>query len=135
MRTWPIFAGTMSLVEAPVRKKEKPVKAAVQCYHCGEPCDTSITEDDHPFCCEGCQFVYGLLKENNLCNYYDLSKTPGIKIKGKYASDKFLFLDNAEVAQKLISFKDDKQTQVSFYLPQMLKNTLLIEDLNKLKPE
>lgn len=108
----------MSLVETPVRKKEK-TKAAVQCYHCGEACDLSIAEDDHYFCCDGCRFVYGLLKENGLCNYYDLSKTPGIKVKGKYSSDKFLFLDNAEVEQKLITFKDDKQSQVGFYLPQI----------------
>src|SRR5829696_6554662 len=109
----------MPLVEAPVKKREKPVKTAVQCYHCGEPCDNSIAADDHFFCCEGCQFVYGLLKENGLCNYYNLSKTPGIRVKGKFTSEKFAFLDTPEVEQKLITFKDEKQSQVSFYLAQM----------------
>ncbi len=52
--------------------------------------------------------MYGLLKENRLCNYYDVSLTPGIKVKGKFNSDKFLSLDNAEVEQKLLTFKDDK---------------------------
>jgi Cu+-exporting ATPase len=83
----------MPVVEAPVRKKEKPVQTSVPCYHCGETCDTTISEDEHSFCCDGCKFVYGLLKDNGLCNYYDLSQTPGIKVKGKYNSEKFLFLE------------------------------------------
>ena len=126
----------MPVVEAPIPKKEKPVKAAVQCYHCGEGCDTSIKEDNHFFCCDGCKFVYGLLKENGLCNYYDLSSTPGIKVKGKYNSDKFAFLDTAEVQQKLITFKDDKQSQVSFYLPQMhcASCIWLLENLHAIQP-
>ncbi|RYZ46678.1 MAG: hypothetical protein EOO14_24325 [Chitinophagaceae bacterium] len=110
----------MPVVEAPVKKREKkPEPVAVQCYHCGETCDNTIVEDNYVFCCDGCKFVYGLLKENGLCNYYDLSNTPGIKIKGKYNSEKFAFLETAEAKQKLITFSDDKQSQVSFYLPQM----------------
>ncbi|RYF79547.1 MAG: heavy metal translocating P-type ATPase, partial [Chitinophagaceae bacterium] len=126
----------MPVIEAPVRKKEKPVKTAVQCYHCGETCDTSIQEDEHFFCCDGCKFVYGLLKDNGLCNYYDLSSTPGIKIKGKYNSEKFAFLDTAEAQQKLITFKDDKQSQVSFYLPQMhcASCIWLLENLHTIQP-
>lgn len=126
----------MPIVEAPVRKKEKPAKVVVPCYHCGETCDTSIAEDEHFFCCDGCKFVYGLLKENGLCNYYDLSSTPGIKVKGKFSSDKFLFLDTPEAEQKLITFKDDKQSQVSFYLPQMhcASCIWLLENLHVIQP-
>lgn len=109
---------------------------AAQCYHCGESCDTAIAEDDHYFCCEGCQFVYGLLKENGLCNYYDLSKTPGIKVKGKFTSEKFAFLETPEVELKLLSFKDEKQSQVSFYLPQMhcASCIWLLENLHAIQP-
>lgn len=102
-----------------VVEKTSKRKKIIHCYHCGEVCDHSIESDGYFFCCDGCSFVYGLLKKNGLCNYYDLSKTPGIKIKGKYNSDKFLFLDTPEAQQKLITFKDEKQSQVSFYLPQM----------------
>jgi Cu+-exporting ATPase len=100
---------------------EKPSKQAnvVYCYHCGEACDDSIAADNHFFCCEGCSFVYSLLKENGLCNYYDLGTTPGIKVKGKFNSDKFSFLDTAEAQQKLFTFQDEKQCQVIFHLPQM----------------
>src|SRR5689334_23210263 len=126
----------MSLVEAPVRKIARPVKAVMQCDHCGESCDLSISEDQHYFCCDGCRFVYSLLKENGLCNYYDLSKTPGIKVKGKYSSNKFLFLQNPEVEQKLITFKDEKQSQLSFYLPQMhcASCIWLLENLHVIEP-
>lgn len=125
----------MPLVETTIQKK-RSVKPAVQCYHCGEACDTSIPEDEHFFCCDGCKFVYGLLKENGLCNYYDLSKTPGIRVKGKYSSEKFSFLDTDEVREKLITFRDDKQSQVSFYLPQMhcASCIWLLENLHAIQP-
>lgn len=105
---------TQPFIENPSKQKN-----SIHCYHCGEACDSSIEADGKLFCCEGCSFVYNLLKENGLCNYYDLNKTPGIKVKGKYNSDKFSFLDTAEAQQKLLSFRDEKQSHVSFYLPQM----------------
>jgi Cu+-exporting ATPase len=105
---------TQTLIEKPSNRKK-----IIHCYHCGESCDGSIEADGYFFCCDGCCFVYGLLKDNGLCNYYDLNTTPGIRVKGKFNSDKFSFLDTAEAQQKLITFKDEKQSQASFYLPQM----------------
>lgn len=102
-----------------VTETKPTTKAAVECYHCGEPCDTSISTDNKYFCCDGCKFVYQLLQENGLCNYYELSKRPGIKVKGKFSSQKFAYLDNEEVKQKLLGFQDNNQSHVNFYLPQM----------------
>lgn len=117
-------------------EKSSKQEKIIHCYHCGEACDSSIGFDGHFFCCDGCSFVYSLLKENGLCNYYDLSTTPGIKVKGKYNSAKFLFLDTAEAQQKLISFKDEKQSQVNFYLPQMhcASCIWLLENLHSIQP-
>jgi P-type Cu+ transporter len=122
---------TQQLIETPSKQKK-----TIYCYHCGEICDNSIESDGYFFCCDGCSFVYSLLKENGLCNYYDLSTTPGIKVKGKYNSDKFLFLDTVEAQQKLISFKDEKQSQVNFYLPQMhcASCIWLLENLHAIQP-
>jgi Cu+-exporting ATPase len=103
-------------------KETKPTskkRIAMQCYHCGEACDNSITDDEKYFCCDGCKFVYQLLQENGLCNYYELSDKPGIKVKGKFASGKFAYLDNEEVKKKLLRFTDGNQCHVSFYLPQV----------------
>jgi Cu+-exporting ATPase len=94
-------------------------KTAVHCYHCGEICDSSITTDEKYFCCDGCKFVYQLLQENGLCNYYELSERPGIKVKGKFSSQRFAYLDNEEVKRKLLRFDDGNQYHVNFYLPQM----------------
>lgn len=126
----------MPTVEAPSKPRTVKPSAATQCYHCGEPCDPSIHDDEHVFCCDGCKFVYGLLKDNGLCNYYDLSSTPGIKVKGKFATDKFAYLDQPGVQQKLVRFTDGKQSQVSFYLPQMhcASCIWLLENLHSIEP-
>ncbi|MEI6947187.1 heavy metal translocating P-type ATPase metal-binding domain-containing protein [Paraflavisolibacter sp. H34] len=113
-----------------------PAREMVSCYHCGETCDGSIAEAEKCFCCEGCKFVFGLLQENGLCNYYELSKTPGIKVTGKFASDRFAYLDNADVIRKLVRFTDGKQSHLSFYLPQMhcASCIWLLENLHTIQP-
>ncbi|HET6723031.1 MAG TPA: heavy metal translocating P-type ATPase metal-binding domain-containing protein, partial [Chitinophagaceae bacterium] len=94
-------------------------KTAVQCYHCGETCDTSIYADQKYFCCDGCKFVFQLLQDNGLCNYYELSEKPGIKVRGKFSSERFAYLENEEVKKKLLRFADGSQCHVNFYMPQM----------------
>jgi Cu+-exporting ATPase len=106
------------------------------CYHCGEKCDERIRIEEKIFCCQGCQQVYLLLNENDLCNYYDLDKTPGIKAKGRYADSRFGYLDNEDVQTKLIRFRDGKQAQVQFYLPSMhcASCIWLLENLHRINP-
>lgn len=126
----------LEALASPTKTAPSPQKSSTKCYHCGEPCDHSLTEDSYFFCCEGCKFVYGLLKENGLCNYYDLSSTPGIKVKGRFASDKFAYLDNEEVIGKLVRFTDGKQSHLNFYLPQMhcASCIWLLENLHVIQP-
>ena len=96
------------------------VISPVLCSHCGEECiSAGIMLDDKSFCCEGCKLVYGIINQSGLCNYYDLNKMPGITQRIKVRKDKFSFLDDDSIAAKLISFKDEKQTHLTFYLPQM----------------
>ncbi|MEJ0055580.1 MAG: heavy metal translocating P-type ATPase metal-binding domain-containing protein [Bacteroidota bacterium] len=54
------------------------VDAEVACYHCGQPCRDTVWQDDKPFCCTGCETVYAILSENNLCDYYSMDKAPGV---------------------------------------------------------
>jgi len=101
--------------EIPLRKKAKVI-----CDHCGEICDhADIQIADKVFCCEGCKMVYGIITQNGLCDYYDISKTPGVKRKSALRKDKFVFLDLPDIEARLIHFKDGEQTHVTFYLPQM----------------
>lgn len=105
------------------------------CYHCGEPCrDKDIVSADKYFCCEGCKMVYEILNQHDMCTYYDLNNNPGQSQKVFIRKDKFLFLDDPGVQQSLISYKDQYQTHITFYLPQMHCSSCLwlLEQLYKL---
>lgn len=106
------------------------------CYHCGEDIlEEDILFNEKHFCCSGCQTVYEILNQNDLCNYYDLENTPGIT-PPKDFNKKFEYLENLEIVEKLISFKDDDVSLVTFYLPQIHCSSCiwLLENLFKLNP-
>lgn len=109
-----------------------------KCYHCGENCrDEEIIIEEKKFCCDGCKLVFEILNENDLCKYYDITKTPGITVKGKFVSEKFAYLEDEKVKQKLVSFTNGDQTNVTFYLPQMHCSSCiwLLENLNRINPD
>ena len=107
------------------------------CYHCGEPCPLeTIALNEKKFCCEGCKMVYQILNQSELCDYYNLNKNPGISQRIKVRKDKFSFLADEKIQAQLITFKNEKQSHVTFYLPQMhcssclylLENLFRIDD-------
>ncbi len=111
-------------------------KQKTTCYHCGEDClEETLVFDSKSFCCVGCKSVYEILNQNDLCNYYDLEKTPGIS-PSKNVSKKHEYLENQEIVEKLIDFKDDERMLVTFYLPQVHCSSCvwLLENLYKLNP-
>lgn len=100
--------------------KAQNKKEATHCYHCGDECTKDrIAIAGKYFCCSGCKMVYEIINQNELCTYYALNEKPGISGKIKMRADKFDFLDDPDIAAKLTSFNDGKQTQVLFSLPQM----------------
>lgn len=106
----------------------------IPCYHCGEDCVTGeIRLDNNSFCCEGCKMVYQIINQNDLCQYYDLNAKPGINQRIIVRAEKFSFLDDKTIQHQLISFQDDEQTQVTFYLPQIHCSSCLylLENLYK----
>lgn len=111
------------------------VKQKIQCYHCGEPClNDKIRAEEKTFCCEGCKMVYQILNQSNLCEYYNLNENPGINQRIKVRKDKFAFLDDEKIQLQLVSFRDEKQVHVTFYLPQMHCSSCLylLENLHRL---
>ena len=107
------------------------------CAHCGEEIThTHIHFADNDFCCDGCKMVYQLLNQTGLCDYYQLNEKPGINKRQSIRKDKFAFLDDADIQQKLISFSNEQQIHVCFYLPQMHCSSCLylLENLHKLNP-
>ena len=94
-----------------------------------------ICFDDKYFCCLGCKTVYEMLNQKQLCNYYTLENTPGISPKNLPVR-KFDYLDDPETVQKLIDFRNDKISSITFYIPQMHCSSCiwLLENLYKINP-
>ena len=114
---------------------EKLRAKVISCFHCGEICyDETITNKEKVFCCEGCKMVYQILNQNGLCDYYNLNENPGINQRINVRKDKFAFLDDKKIQSQLISFQDEKQVHVNFYLPQMHCSSCLylLENLHRL---
>ncbi|WP_018617439.1 heavy metal translocating P-type ATPase [Segetibacter koreensis] len=115
--------------------KNQSIHEQVICFHCGEDCGKNpVIAGEKQFCCEGCKMVYEILNQGGLCDYYEISKNPGISRKIGVRKDKFAFLDDEKIKQSLIAYKDEAQTHVSFYLPQMHCSSCLwlLENLHRL---
>ncbi len=111
--------------------------AKIQCYHCGEDClSDNVRFDEKIFCCEGCSMVYQIINQNGLCSYYSLNESPGINQRISVRNDKFAFLDDKTIGQQLITFQNEEQTHVVFYLPQIHCSSCLylLENLYTLDP-
>lgn len=105
------------------------------CYHCGEDCvDDHIHVSEKVFCCQGCKMVYEIINQNGLCEYYDIGQNPGLSQKIKVREGKYAFLDNKDIADKLIHFRNGNEAHLTFYLPQMHCSSCiwLLEHLSKL---
>ncbi len=110
------------------------VDTNVVCYHCGQPCDEELNFiNDKPFCCFGCKTVYEILNSNNLCEYYNLSDAPGVRLNMVEAKQ-YQYLDEAEIQKKLLTFNSDSFAKVSLYIPSIhcISCVWLLEHLHKL---
>lgn len=111
------------------------VSKAVQCFHCGEDCNENpVFIQEKSFCCEGCKMVYEILNQSGMCDYYAISKNPGTSQRVKIRADKFAFLDDKKIQASLLSFTNESETHVNFYLPQMHCSSCLwlLENLHQL---
>lgn len=108
------------------------------CFHCHEniPADVGdrLRTGDKSFCCSGCQMVYEILHEHDLCTFYSLDKNAGQSLKHKKRTKSYAYLNDPEIQENLIEFRQDATAQVTFYLPQMhcVSCIWLLENLAKL---
>ncbi|GAB1442080.1 heavy metal translocating P-type ATPase metal-binding domain-containing protein [Ignavibacteriales bacterium] len=110
------------------------VEEKLICFHCGELCsDRSIAKEDKIFCCEGCKLVYEVLNENNLCTYYDLNTSPGVTKRTKSSGKRYDYLDDPDISDKLVEFKNDQLLKISFFIPEIHCSSCiwLLENLYK----
>ncbi|WP_448697527.1 heavy metal translocating P-type ATPase [Mucilaginibacter sp. AW1-3] len=105
------------------------------CYHCGNDCNEGhFQADGHVFCCAGCQGVYQVLSQSNLCNYYRYNDHPGeTRIQ---VSKRFEYLDEPAIVNQLIDYHDEKISMVTLYIPYIHCSSCiwLLEQLNKIEP-
>ncbi len=103
------------------------------CYHCGNdlPAELYILDDKH-FCCAGCQGVYQVLSQNNLCNYYNYNDAPGQT--QKQLPSHFDFLDEPRIIAQLVDYTDNDITLITFYIPAIHCSSCLwlLEHLHKI---
>ncbi|HUP12788.1 MAG TPA: heavy metal translocating P-type ATPase metal-binding domain-containing protein, partial [Niastella sp.] len=115
---------------------EAKVHNHLLCFHCGEVCFTAnISAEDKHFCCEGCKMVYQLLNKSGLCDYYALNENPGLNQRITVRKDKFAFLNEENIQRQLITFTNEQQTHITFYLPTIHCSSCLylLENLHRLQ--
>ena len=108
-----------------------------KCVHCGADCGKApVVSNGLKFCCNGCRTVYEMLHENKLYTYYNLEKSPGIRLETTEFGNKYEFLDNAEIAGKFLVFREGEVAKVRFYIPVIhcASCIWLLEHLGKLHP-
>lgn len=88
------------------------------CIHCGEDCGSHpVIWNDKPFCCHGCSTVYQILSHNKLEKYYDIQPMAGIKVEKTDTGNKYAYLDNQEIIEKLLSFSDGGMSVITLFVP------------------
>lgn len=113
------------------------VKEIPSCFHCGNDCTDEIIEfDAHSFCCNGCSTVYQILSDKGMDRYYSMEQTPGTNMKNRWDQDKYDFLDNAEIQQKLLDFSEGGVSKISLALPAIHCTSCiwLLEHLHQINP-
>ncbi len=107
----------------------------IACYHCGQACkDELLHKDGKDFCCYGCQTVYDILNDNDLCEYYSYEANPG-KAAEKFSADTFAYLDEKSIRDKILQFQSPHFAKVELYVPAIhcISCLWLLENLQKLR--
>jgi Cu+-exporting ATPase len=113
----------------------KAISQKIHCYHCGDVCQNTVIQyDEKDFCCSGCQSVFQILSENNLCNYYAITHNPGASQKNTHTTSYYDFLDDQLTIEKLIKFRNATVVYVNFTIPHMHCSSCiwLLENMCKL---
>ncbi len=79
--------------------------------------------------------VYEILQSNDMCQFYDIGQNAGVSLKGRRL-EQYAWLDDEEVASKILDFNDGRIAKVAFHLPQIhcASCIWLLENLYKLTP-
>ncbi|MCX7736232.1 MAG: heavy metal translocating P-type ATPase metal-binding domain-containing protein [Candidatus Kapabacteria bacterium] len=108
-------------------------KDKIYCYHCGDECRTEIIkQDDKYFCCNGCLFVYNLLSNKGMSDFYDKIDGKGLTPK-KFDEKEFEFLEDKKIVEALLDYSINGKAKVTFYIPEIYCSACiwLLENLHR----
>ncbi len=89
-----------------------------KCVHCGDDCGKyPVVWEEQNFCCHGCKTVYQLLNQNKLNKYYTFVETPGVRVEKQESENKYAYLDNEEIKEKLLEFSEADINKVTLFIP------------------
>ncbi len=124
----------MSIVLSNEKVTRLNTNKSTACTHCGESVAEEVVQlNEKIFCCEGCKMVYEILNANDLSDYYQIEKQPGISLRGNQ-KEKYAWLDDDEIAERLLDFQNENISKITFHLPQIhcASCIWLLENLYKL---
>jgi Cu+-exporting ATPase len=107
------------------------------CVHCGEVCaESTVTDGELCFCCQGCRAVYNLLNAKNLDTYYRLETQPGRKPDSSADRDRFAYLDDPALVERLTDYAGPGRYRITLSVPRMhcASCIWLLENLYALTP-
>ena len=113
------------------------VETHTSCVHCGDHCaDSTVREYDLAFCCRGCLTVYHLLHTNQLDTYYRLEDRPGLKPPQETGHERFAYLDDPNLIERLVDFAGEGRYRITLSIPQIhcASCIWLLENLYTLAP-
>ena len=58
-----------------------------------------------------------MLNKKQLYKYYEIERTPGIKVEKLDVGNKYAFLDNEEIREKILDFSEGDVSKVTLYIP------------------
>ena len=130
-------SGGADRADVAAREKSRGGGDRACCFHCGEVCpDSTFSEGEKTFCCQGCLTVHDLLAENGLEQFYDLARHPGLRVRGASGSEQWRYLDEPGLQRRLLDFTDGKHSRVTLHLPAIhcVACVWLLENLFRLHP-
>lgn len=90
------------------------------CLHCGDTCGPkSILTPEGSFCCTGCEAVYRILSEHNLCDYYVVGDETTRHRRPVFRRDDYAALDQTDVKTRYIEYADTDVENLRFDVPNL----------------
>ncbi|MCB0832741.1 MAG: heavy metal translocating P-type ATPase metal-binding domain-containing protein, partial [Bacteroidetes bacterium] len=103
------------------------------CAHCGDVCTDRVYDGEYVFCCQGCLWVYKILSEHRMTEYYAFEEPPRISLKNG-RSVKFDYLDDPAIQKKIVQFSLRGCSKLTLFIPKIHCHACvwLLENLHRL---